>query len=101
MVQKSAKNCKSTIYLQKIGKSAKNRQICNDFNVEISIFLKICKNPQMHKAQNIFKCAKDLQIGKKMTKPQKTMNLQTIFKPTIHVNVLENLGNAPKTIFLI
>jgi hypothetical protein len=29
------------------------------------------------------------------------MNLQTIFKPTIHVNVLENLGNAPKTIFLI
>ena len=79
MVRKSAKNSKSTIYLrmhkisanaQKIEKSAKhgqtaiNVQICNDFNVGISIsmLLKICKKSE--NAQNIYKCAKNGKTAK-------------------------------------
>jgi hypothetical protein len=69
--------------LQKIIKSAKSWQICNNFHVGISIILQICKksanlqkicksakNPQMCKisaiAQNTCKFAKNLQICKTM-----------------------------------
>jgi hypothetical protein len=48
---------------------AKNRQICNNFNVGISIILQICKKSA--NLQKIRKCAKYLQMHKISANSQK------------------------------